>query len=191
MDCNICYVSLVGTGQIGWVVLIVKLPSEPSRHRVAVWRELRRVGAIQLGQGSWALPAVPAYTQVATDIVALVGRHEGEVLALNAVSADAVTADRIRALYDEARRAEWAEFESECGKCVAELQREIVNEKFTLAELDEEEQNVDRLRRWSRELRLRDVFGAVPVDVTQAQLDACAAALDTFTALVYAAVGLD
>ena len=190
MDCNICYVSVVGAGQIGWVVLIVRLPSEPSRHRVAVWRELRRVGAIQLGQGSWALPAVPAYTEVATNIVGLVGRHEGEVLALNAAGADAVTVDRIRALYDDARRAEWAEFESECGKCVTELQREIANQKFTLAELDEEEQNVDRLRRWSRELRVRDAFDAVPVDVTQTQLDECTAELDTFTALVYTAVGL-
>ena len=185
-----CYVNPVGTGRIGWVVLIVKLPSEPSRHRVAVWRELRRVGAIQLGQGSWALPAVPAYADIVTGVVELVGRHEGEVLTLNAVVGDDVTADRIRSLYDNARRAEWAEFDSECGKCLAELQREIVSEKFTLAELDEEEQNVDRLRRWSRELRLRDVFDSVPVEVTQAQLDGCAAELDKFTALVYAAVGL-
>jgi len=185
-----CYVISVGTDTPGWVVLIVRLPSEPSRHRVAVWRELRRVGAVQLGQGSWALPAVPAYADVVTNLVGLVGRHEGEVLTLNAVAGDDVTADRIRLLYDDARRAEWAEFESECGKCLAELQREIVNEKFTLAELDEEEQNVDGLRRWCRELRLRDVFDSVPVEVTQAQLDVCAAELDKFTALVYAAVGL-
>ena len=181
----------LGTGRIGWVVLIVKLPSEPSRHRVAVWRELRRVGAIQLGQGSWALPEVPAYTDIVSNLIELVGRHEGEVLTLNAVAGDDVTADRIRGLYDEARRAEWAEFESECAKCLAELQREIVNEKFTLAELDEEEQNVDRLRRWSRELRLRDVFDSVPVEVTQAQLDGCVAELDRFTALVYTLVGLN
>ena len=185
-----CYVSSVGTGRISWVVLIVRLPSEPSRHRVAVWRELRRVGAIQLGQGSWALPAVPAYADIVTSVVELVGRHEGEVLTLNAVAGDDVTADRIRAAYDDARRSEWAEFESECGKCLAELQREIVNEKFTLAELDEEEHNVDRLQRWSRELRLRDVFDSVAVEVTQAHLDGCAAELDKFTALVYAAVRL-
>ena len=185
-----CYVESVETGRIGWVVLIVRLPSEPSRHRVAVWRELRRVGAIQLGQGSWALPAVPAYADIVANVVELVGRHEGEVLTLNSVAGDDVTADRIRGLYDDARRAEWTEFESECGKCLAELQREIVNEKFTLAELDEEEQNVDRLRRWSRELRLRDVFNSVPVEATQTQLDGCVAELDKFTALVCATVAV-
>ncbi|MER6878347.1 Chromate resistance protein ChrB, partial [Amycolatopsis sp. NPDC000673] len=31
------------------------MPSGPSRHRVAVWRELRRVGALSLGQGAWAV----------------------------------------------------------------------------------------------------------------------------------------
>ena len=39
-----------------WTLFVLRLPSEPSRHRVAVWLELRRVGAAQLGQGSWALP---------------------------------------------------------------------------------------------------------------------------------------
>ena len=83
------------------------------------------------------------------------------------------------------------EFESECVKCLAELEREIHNEKFTLAELDEEEQNVDRLRRWHRELRSRDLFDSVPIGETQRQLDACVTVLDRFTTFVYAAVGLD
>lgn len=39
-----------------WTVLTVRSPADPSRHRVAVWRELRRVGALLLGQGVWAIP---------------------------------------------------------------------------------------------------------------------------------------
>ncbi|MET8612367.1 Chromate resistance protein ChrB [Streptomyces misionensis] len=31
----------------------------PSRHRAAVWRELRETGALPLGQGVWAVPDVP------------------------------------------------------------------------------------------------------------------------------------
>jgi hypothetical protein len=33
-------------------------------------------------------------------------------------------------------------------------------EGLTLAELDEEEQSLERLRRWSRAIRARDLFGA-------------------------------
>jgi hypothetical protein len=174
-----------------WTVLIVRVPSEPSRHRVAVWRELRRVGAVQLGQGSWALPDAPPFAGFVDRIIALVAEHEGEVLALKSGAADEITAQRIRGLYDEARRAEWAEFVSECGKCVAELDKEVRNEKFTLAELDEEEQNVDRLRRWHRELRARDVFDSVHESEIQQHLDTCTTKLEHFTTLVYSAVGLD
>ena len=176
---------------VAWIVLIVRVPSEPSRHRVAVWRELRRVGAVQLGQGSWALPDAPPFDGFVDKMVALVGDHEGEVLALSASAIDQTTAARIRNLYDESRRAEWVEFVSECEKCLTELAKEIRNEKFTLAELDEEEQNVDRLRRWHRELRSRDVFDSVDVATIQAELDTCTAALEQFTDLVYQAVGLD
>ena len=87
-------------------------------------------------------------------------------------------------------RDEWSEFESECDKCVAELRREIANKKFTLAELDEEEQNVERLGRWHRELRARDVFDAVPPTDTSQHLGACVRELERFTALVYDAVGM-
>ena len=80
---------------------------------------------------------------------------------------------------------------SECGKCLAELEKEIRNEKFTLAELDEEEQNVDRLRRWHRELHARDVFDSVDAVEIMGKFDECTAALERFTTLVYAAVGLD
>ena len=49
---------------------------------------------------------------------------------------------------------------------------------------------MDRIRRWQRELRTRDVFESVSPSNTQAMLDACVTELDRFTALVYAAVGL-
>ena len=40
----------------GWVLLVYRLPREPSRHRVAVWRKLRDLGALYLQDGVAALP---------------------------------------------------------------------------------------------------------------------------------------
>lgn len=178
-------------GPAAWIVLLAKLPAEPSRHRVAVWRELRKVGAVQLGQGCWALPDAAPFAGFVERMIDLVAEHTGEVLALSASAIEGATAARLRDMYDDARRAEWDEFESECGKCIVEIDKEIRNAKFTLAELDEEEQNVERLRRWHRELRTRDVFDVVDDTDVQSKLDACNAALERFTALVYGAVGLD
>ncbi len=39
-----------------WVLLVYRIPREPSRHRVAVWRKLRDLGAIYLQDGVAALP---------------------------------------------------------------------------------------------------------------------------------------
>jgi hypothetical protein len=173
-----------------WTVVIPRVPSEPSRHRVAVWRELRRSGAIQIGHGAWALPASPVFAATRERILTLIADQGGTALVLRSTADDAGTDERLRADYDEARRAEWTEFASECTKAVDELEREIAKQKLTLAELDEEEQNVERLRRWHRELTARDLFEAVDPATTQAQLDACVAVLEHFTTLVYDAVGV-
>jgi hypothetical protein len=39
-----------------WLILIYQLPREPSRHRVAVWRKLKDLGALYLQDGVVALP---------------------------------------------------------------------------------------------------------------------------------------
>ncbi len=40
----------------GWLLLTYKLPSEPSRRRVYVWRKLKRLGAINITEAVWVLP---------------------------------------------------------------------------------------------------------------------------------------
>jgi hypothetical protein len=39
-----------------WLILVYQLPREPSRHRVAVWRKLKSLGALYLQDGAAALP---------------------------------------------------------------------------------------------------------------------------------------
>jgi len=45
-----------GAGKTRWLILIYQLPREPSRHRVAVWRKLKALGALYLQDGAAALP---------------------------------------------------------------------------------------------------------------------------------------
>ena len=41
---------------MGWIVLIYRLPSNDSRARVAVWREVRKLGALHVQQSVLAVP---------------------------------------------------------------------------------------------------------------------------------------
>jgi hypothetical protein len=43
-------------GRLSWVVLIHRVPREPSTPRIAIWRKLRALGVAQLGDGVVALP---------------------------------------------------------------------------------------------------------------------------------------
>ena len=171
-----------------WTLLVVRLPADPSRHRVAVWWELRRTGALMLGQGVWAVPTTPAFTQGLERAIKAAERGDGEVLLLDAVDRGEANTARLEALFTAARQAEWVEFVADCGKYEAELDKELHTRKFTLAELDEEEQSLERLRRWYRELKVRDLFGAPLAAEAEQRLKHCAERLEDYAERVYQAV---
>ena len=67
-----------------WIVVIARLPGEPARHRMAVWRELRRSGAIPLGQAVWTVPDLPAVRPLLERLTGLVDAAHGTLLLLAA-----------------------------------------------------------------------------------------------------------
>ena len=71
-----------------WRLLIYRLPKEPSRHRVAVWRELRRAGAVALQQATWAAPRGELFDAAVARAVGLwlVDRRAGLVAGLLALA---------------------------------------------------------------------------------------------------------
>ena len=172
-----------------WIVLVFRVPAEPSRHRVAVWRELRRTGAVSLGQSAWLAPAAPAFADGIARAVQLVETAGGEAVVLDAAGHAPADRERLAAVYTAAREAEWVEFLAECGKYLAEIDTEVAKDKLTLAELDEEEQSLERLRRWHRELRLRDVLHAPSAAGAERRLKECEAKLEDYTQRVFRAVG--
>jgi DNA-binding transcriptional regulator PaaX len=178
----------MASDSVRWLVLVVRVPAEPSRHRVAVWRELRRAGAVLLGQGVWVVPDAPVFADGIVRTIELAERGDGEVTVLTATGRDEPDAARLEALFSAERAEEWAEFIADCVKFDAEIDKEIRNAKFTIAELEEEEQSLERLRRWHRELSARDVFGASAAAEAGQQLKHCTERLADYTEKVFAAL---
>ncbi len=171
-----------------WLLIVVRLATEPSRPRVAVWRELRKVGALSLGQGVWAMPDVPAFAAGSARAIELTEAAGGSATVLEASGRTPADAGQLAAMFDAARAEEWSEFLGDCGKYEAELAKEIAIGKLTLAELEEEEQSLERLRRWHRDLSVRDVFGTAEGRQAAERLKACAAGLEDYTNRVFAAL---
>ena len=176
------------SADVRWLILVIKIAAEPSRHRVAVWRELRKLGALSLGQGVWAVPDLPVFAAGVARAVELTERAGGEALALAAAGRGAGDSRRLRALFTAARSADWAEFLADCGKFEEEIAKEIRIGKFTLAELEEEEQSLARLRRWHRDLTARDVFGAPESAEAGERLKVCVAACEDYAERVFTAL---
>jgi hypothetical protein len=170
-----------------WLVVTIRLPASPSRHRVAVWRELRRIGAVPLGGGTWAAPAAPVFADGLNKVAELVRRADGSVLTLDARPHADTDADALLAEFNAARAAEWTEFVSECDKFEIEIAKERRIGKLTVAELDEEEHSLDRLRRWSRDLKARDIFGVAEGVDAEDRLKRCTETLDAYADEVYRA----
>ena len=171
-----------------WVVVLARLPAEPARHRMAVWRELRRSGAIALGQAVWAVPDLPAARPLLARLTGLVEGANGTLLLLTAKGFDDGDVSRLEQLYAAAREEEWAEFAADCGKYLAELDKEERLGKYTLAELEEEEQSLDRLRRWYRELRSRDLLGIATTTDSATSVKQCEERFEAYAEHVYAAL---
>jgi hypothetical protein len=120
-----------------------------------------------------------------TDLVEVA---RGTLLLLAARGFEGCDVARLEQLYAAAREADWAEFDADCGKYLAELNKEEQLSKYTLAELEEEEQSLDRLRRWYRELRSRDLLGIPATTDSATALKQCEERFETYAEHVYAAL---
>lgn len=169
-----------------WLVIVVRLTGEASRTRVGVWRELRRIGAAPVASGVWTVPDTPFFSEAVPKVVELAARGSGSVLVLPTPDSEAPGVEGLRAAFKELRLDEWKEFTGDCGAFEAEIAKETRNGKFTLAELEEEEQSLDRLRRWYRDLRSRDVLELLEAQDAEERLRECTAVFDEYAEKVYA-----
>ena len=150
-----------------------------------MWRELRRVGAVSLQQATWAVPARRDFVDAVARAVHLIERADGEAFTFDAEPQGDAMAARLEARFTTEREQEWMEFLAECAKFDQEIDKEIRIEKFTAAELGEEEQSLERLGRWFREIRARDLFGSPSYAEAERRLKECTEHLEDYAERVY------
>jgi len=158
---------------MNWVLLTYKLPPDPSsRARVAVWREVRRSGALHLQQSVVAFPDAEGFGSALERFRALVAELGGESLAVRGGPLEDEDAGRLVEAWNAARDSEYAELVAKCGQFLSEIDHEFEIEKFTSAELEEKEAELDKLERWHERIRARDVCdagGAAEADSARAR----------------------
>ncbi len=170
---------------MGWVLLSYKLPSDSSSARVAVWREVRRSGALLVHRSFVAFPDDEAFRRPVERFRELVGEVGGETLGLRTEPASDMDAYKLTDAWNAARSAEYSELAAECVKFLVEIEHEFAIEKFTLAELEEEEAELDKLQRWHERIATRDIHDAPGGRAAGEALADAKKALERYTAAVY------
>jgi hypothetical protein len=170
---------------VSWLLLTYRLPPDRSSARVAVWREVRRAGALQLQQSIVAFPDTVEFRRALDRVRKVVFDVGGRAIAVQAEPLAGDDGDRLVAAWNEARAAEYAELTAECEKLVAEIDKEFAREKFTLAELDEEEAELEKLRSWHGRIAARDVHACDRAGDAAAALERAVEAVSRFTAAVF------
>jgi hypothetical protein len=166
-------------------LLTYQLPSAESRPRVAVWREVRRSGALHLQQSVVALPATPEFRPVVERFRSLVAELDGETLVVEGQPGASGDAARLTRAWNKARDDEYGELIAVSAKFLAEIEHEFEIEKFTLAELEEEESEFEKLRQWHQRIAARDVCGAPKAGEADESIGQAAAAFERYSQAVY------
>ena len=133
-----------------WVLLAYRMPREPSTPRAAVWRKLRRIGALQVLDGLVTLPhdarTKEQFEWIAADVI----KAGGEATIWLAQPA---TKAHQRAL--ESKMSEQAE--ADYAALIGQANAEIETVEHTPTTL---KRTVSRLRRDHARIRQRDYFPA-------------------------------
>jgi DNA-binding transcriptional regulator PaaX len=168
----------------GWLLLVYRVPPEPTRLRAAVWRRLKSLGAIYLQNSAAALPAgveaERALRKLRGDILEMSGT--AVLLSCSVVAGE----QQILSAFQAARDDEYEEIVDKCDDFQAQLRKEYQAEHFTYAELEENEVDLVKLRNWMAKVVARDAFGASGRAVADEAILGCERALEEYAARVYA-----
>ena len=167
-----------------------QLPAAPSSGRVALWRRLRAAGAASVLNGAWILTVTDEHKLLYAQLVEMVRAQGGSAT----VFATAATSDEeeraIVARFQADRAREYDEFAERSGEFLAEIEKETRRRKFTFAELEEIEDDLDKLSTWLAKIKARDFFPDARMQQADETLETCGTALRTFADEVYAQEGV-
>src|SRR5436305_11022005 len=106
-----------------WLLLIHQLPSKPAYFRVKIWRRLQGIGAVAVKSTVYALPANTETQEDFEWLLKEIVAGGGEAMVCEARLVDGLSDAQVRALFDAARDADYAEIAKEARDLAAEIEK--------------------------------------------------------------------
>jgi hypothetical protein len=132
-----------------WLLLLFSLPTNRNTERVAVWRRLKKMGAVQIKTSTYLLPDEPAQYEQFQWLAQQIRDYDGDSTLVRAQEIEGLTKEKVIAMFNDARAKDYAELRKS-------LQGFIRRRKKTDAETAAAE--LERFTRRFREIREVDFF---------------------------------
>ncbi len=168
-----------------WILLTYKVPPDPATKRVALWRRLKGMGAIYLQNGVCLLPKTDDHIRRLKMMENDIAEMGGESLILETVALDEAQEAKTIARFKADRDDQYREFIGRCGAFEIEIAKEIRIEKFTYAELEEEDADLKKLQGWLEKIAKLDFYGGTLAKQATSRLKDCEACLDAYAQRVF------
>lgn len=137
-----------------WLLLMHQIPPKPDSLRVRVWRTLQKIGALQLKNSVYILPASPAnqntFQQVLEEIVA----GKGDAFICRSEFVHGIEHKDLVSNFNDDRSARYRHLAGE----LREVQKILAAKKLTENDLMDVEHSIGKLERQLNELKEIDFF---------------------------------
>jgi len=170
----------------GFVVLVYRMPPAPNAARVAVWRQLKKVGAIYLQQSVCIFPDSAAVKADLQPVLEKITASKGEFHLLPVGRITAEETDKLVSQFVDQTARHYAEIVENCEvNFQKEIEFETFRKNFTYEEAEEIRAEYEKIAEWFERVRRRDWFNAPNRKEAESWIRRCRQLLEGFEARVF------
>jgi hypothetical protein len=132
-----------------WLLLLFSLPTNRNTERVAVWRRLKKMGAVQIKTSTYLLPDEAAQYEQFQWLAQQIRDYGGDSTLVRAQEIEGLTKEKVVAMFNDARAKDYVELRKSLQGFIG--RRKKMDAETAAGELE-------RLTRQFREIREVDFF---------------------------------
>src|SRR6266568_6930683 len=117
-----------------WLLLLFSLPTNRNTERVAVWRRLKKMGAVQIKTSTYLLPDEPAQYEQFQWLAKQIRDYGGDSTLVRAQEIEGLTREKVVSLFDAARDQDYAALRKSLQTFI--VRRKKSDAEFAAAQLE-------------------------------------------------------
>ncbi len=170
-----------------FLLLVYRMPGKPTAGRVAVWRNLQKIGAVYLQDSVCVVPDTVAQRREIAPVLERIDLGEGSryyLLPLRKLPPEEEA--KLLSLFSEQSALHYREIVENCEvNFVKEVEFEHFRRNYTYEEAEEIRMEFDKICTWFSRVEARDWFGAPNREEARDWLRRCESLLEEFEAKVF------